>query len=103
MRAMAGATSGGSEPAEIDTSVAHASRVYDYFLGGTTNFEVDRAAAGYLADVMGGYDVASSHVKGNRSFLVRAVHRLVDEGIRQFLDVGTGVPNDTNTLAVAQA
>jgi len=92
-----------TEPADIDTSVAHASRVYDFFLGGTTNFEVDRAAAGYLADAMGGYDVASSHVKGNRAFLVRAVQRLVDQGIRQFLDVGTGVPNDTNTLAVAQA
>lgn len=92
-----------SEPGEINTSAAHASRVYDYFLGGTTNFEVDRAAAGYLADAMGGFDVASAHVKGNRSFLVRAVHRLVGEGIRQFLDVGTGVPNDTNTLAVAQA
>jgi hypothetical protein len=94
---------GNREQAGIDTSVAHASRVYDYFLGGTTNFEVDRGAAGFLAEAIGGYDVASAHVKGNRSFLVRAVHRLVDEGIRQFLDVGTGVPNDTNTLAVAQA
>jgi hypothetical protein len=88
---------------EIDTTVAHASRVYDYFLGGTTNFEVDRQAAGFLADALGGLDVASAHVKGNRAFLVRAVRRLVDEGVRQFLDVGTGVPNDTNTLAVAQA
>jgi hypothetical protein len=91
------------EPAEIDTSVAHASRVYDYFLGGTTNFEVDRAAAGFLAEALGGLDVACAHVKGNRAFLVRAVQRLVDEGIRQFLDIGTGVPNDDNTLAVAQA
>jgi SAM-dependent methyltransferase len=83
--------------------VAHASRVYDFFLGGTTNFEIDRQAAGFLADAIGGLDVACAHVKGNRHFLVRAVRRLVDEGIRQFLDIGTGVPNDTNTLAVAQA
>lgn len=89
-------------PAEIDTGVAHASRVYDYFLGGTTNFEVDRAAAQHLADAVGGLDVAQAHVRANRSFLVRAVRRLADEGIRQFLDIGTGVPNDTNTHAVAQ-
>lgn len=94
---------GNREQAGIDTSVAHASRVYDYFLGGTTNFEVDRAAAGFLAEALGGLDVARAHVKGNRDFLVRAVRHLVDEGVRQFLDVGTGVPNDTNTLAVAQA
>lgn len=100
---MGEAASRNREPAEIDTSVAHASRVYDFFLGGTTNFEVDRGAANFLADAIGGLDVARAHVRGNRSFLVRAVHRLVDEGIRQFLDVGTGVPNDTNTLAVAQA
>ena len=48
---------------EIDTSVAHASRVYDYLLGGTTNFEVDRAAAGFLAEAIGGHDVASAHVR----------------------------------------
>jgi len=91
-----------NDPTEIDTSVAHASRVYDYFLGGTTNFAVDRAAAEHLADAIGGLDVARAHVRANRSFLVRAVRRLADEGIRQFLDVGTGVPNDTNTHAVAQ-
>jgi SAM-dependent methyltransferase len=99
---MSQAGQGNREPAEIDTSVAHASRVYDYFLGGTTNFEVDRGAAGFLADAIGGLDVACAHVRGNRAFLVRAVRRLVGEGIRQFLDIGTGVPNDTNTLAVAQ-
>jgi len=90
------------EPAAIDTSVAHASRVYDYFLGGTTNFEVDRAASQHLAGAIGGLDVARGHVHANRAFLVRAVRRLADEGIRQFLDIGTGVPNDTNTHAVAQ-
>lgn len=90
------------EPAEIDTSVAHASRVYDYFLGGATNFEVDRAAAAHMADALGGVDVAQAHVRANRSFLVGAVRRLADEGIRQFLDIGTGVPNGTNTHAVAQ-
>jgi S-adenosyl methyltransferase len=100
---MTDSTPRNSQPAEIDTSVAHASRIYDYFLGGTTNFEVDRAAAEHLADAIGGLDVARAHVRANRSFLVRAVRRLAGGGIRQFLDVGTGVPNDTNTHAVAQA
>ena len=47
--------------------------------------------------------MACAHVRGNRDFLVRAVRHLADEGVRQFLDIGTGVPNDTNTLALAQA
>ena len=90
------------EPAGIDANVAHASRVYDYLLGGVTNFEVDRAAANHLADALGGFDIAEAHVRANRWFLVQAVEHLADAGIRQFLDIGTGVPNDTNTHVVAQ-
>jgi hypothetical protein len=90
-------------PVEIDSSVAHASRVYDYFLGGTDNFAVDREAAEALGAAIGGIANARSDVRANRDFLGRAVRYLVLEaGIRQFLDIGTGVPNADNTHAVAQ-
>src|SRR5918996_4028937 len=64
---MTDSPSSASAPAEIDTTVAHASRVYDYFLGGTTNFEVDRAAAQHLADAIGGVDGARGPPEGKRA------------------------------------
>jgi SAM-dependent methyltransferase len=86
----------------IDSSVPHAARVYDYMLGGTTNFEVDRAAAEQAAALVGGMDRIRSEVRANRAFLGRAVRWLIHEaGIRQFLDIGTGIPNDDNVHAVA--
>lgn len=89
---------------EIDTSVAHGSRIYDYLLGGTDNFEVDRQAAHAAnADFPGGIDAARGSVRANRRFLGRAVRFLGEEaGIRQYLDIGTGIPNDDNTHAIAQ-
>jgi hypothetical protein len=88
---------------EIDTSVAHAARVYDYLLGGTSNFEVDRAAARRQTEAIGGLDNARAQVRANRDFLARSVAYLVGEvGIRQFLDVGTGIPNHDNVHGVAQ-
>ena len=88
---------------EIDTSVAHAARVYDYLLGGTSNFEVDRAAARRQTEAIGGLDNARAQVRANRDFLARAVRYLVVEmGIRQFLDIGTGIPNHDNVHGVAQ-
>jgi S-adenosyl methyltransferase len=91
-------------PVEIDTSVAHASRIYDYLLGGTNNFGVDREAAERMAAAFyGGIDVPRADVRANRAFLVRTVRYLTtDAGIRQFLDIGTGIPNDDNVHAVAQ-
>lgn len=91
-------------PGEIDTTVAHAARVYDFYLGGVKNFEVDRIAAEHAAAVHpGGLDTVQASVRSNRAFLVRAVNYLVGEaGIRQFLDIGSGIPNGTNVHAAAQ-
>jgi hypothetical protein len=96
--------SGVNGEALIDTSVAHAARIYDYYLGGSTNFEVDRIAAEHAAGVHpGGIDTVRASVKTNRAFLVRAVTWLAGEaGIRQFLDIGSGIPNGTNVHAAAQ-
>jgi hypothetical protein len=89
----------------IDTSVAHASRIYDYLLGGTDNFEVDRQAAEIAnADMPGGIDGARANIRANRAFLGRSVRFLAGEaGIRQFLDIGTGIPTGANVHEVAQA
>jgi hypothetical protein len=88
---------------EIDSGVPHAARVYDYMLGGVTNFAVDREAAEQAAALVGGMDRIRSEVRANRAFLGRAVRYLIREaGIRQFLDIGTGIPNADNVHAVAQ-
>jgi SAM-dependent methyltransferase len=90
--------------AEIDTSVPHAARIYDFYLGGEVSFEVDRRAALHAAEVHpGGLDTVRASVRSNRAFLVRAVRWLAREaGIRQFLDVGSGIPNGDNVHAAAQ-
>jgi hypothetical protein len=87
----------------IDYSVAHAARMYDYLRGGTNNFAVDREAVERAAAAVGGIENARADVRANRAFLIRAVSYLAAEaGIRQFLDVGTGIPNGDNVHAVAQ-
>jgi hypothetical protein len=99
-----GAPAGSAEPAEIDTSKAHAARVYDYLLGGRANFKVDREAAerAYAA-WPGGIDGVRAGVREHRAALGRVVQYLVTEaGIRQFLDIGTGVPKQNNVHEVAQ-
>lgn len=92
------------EPNGIDITVAHAARIYDYLLGGVDNFEVDRQAAVHAnADMPGGLDGARANVRANRDFLRRAVQWLAGEaGVRQFLDIGTGIPNADNVHGVAQ-
>jgi hypothetical protein len=86
--------------ADIDTSVPHIARVYDYWLGGKDNFAPDRAVA---EKVMATFPDVLASVRAQRAFLGRAVHYLVTEaGIRQFLDVGTGLPASDNTHEVAQ-
>ena len=86
---------------EIDTSVAHIARVYDYWLGGKDNFAPDRIAA--EAAMREDPNVVEG-VRGNRAFLARSVRYLAGEaGIRQFLDIGTGIPSADNTHEVAQA
>jgi hypothetical protein len=89
---------------DIDITVAHAARTYDYLLGGTDNFAVDREAIerGSAAHP-GGVETARTNARAQRAFLGRAVRHLAGEvGIRQFLDVGTGIPNADNVHAVAQ-
>jgi hypothetical protein len=88
-------------PREIDVSVAHPARVYDYWLGGKDNFAADRAAAEQVLEAKPGI---RDNVRANRRFLARAVQFLAaDAGIQQFLDIGTGIPTANNTHEVAQS
>ena len=94
------ANSGGEAPS-FDTSVAHSARVYDYWLGGKDNFAADRVAGEQVIEVR---PAIRTDVKANRAFLGRAVRYLASEaGIRQFLDIGTGLPSANNTHEVAQS
>jgi S-adenosyl methyltransferase len=91
-------------PGDIDTSVAHVARVYDFLLGGKANFAVDRMAAerAYAA-WPGGLDGVRADARAHRALLGRVVRYLVTEaGIRQFLDIGTGIPKENNVHEVAQ-
>ena len=99
-----GVPAGSAEPAEIDTSQAHAARVYDYLLGGRANFKVDRdAAARAYAAFPGGIDGVRADVRLHRAALGRVVQYFVqDAGITQFLDIGTGIPKENNVHEVAQ-
>jgi hypothetical protein len=88
-------------PHGFDVTKAHSARVYDYWLGGKDNFAVDRKAAEEALAANPGMIHA---IRANRAFLVRAVRYLAgDEGIRQFLDIGTGLPTANNTHEVAQS
>jgi O-methyltransferase involved in polyketide biosynthesis len=85
----------------FDARVAHPARVYDYWLGGKDNFEADRIAG---EATIAAYPAIRSSAQANRAFLVRTVRYLAaTEGIRQFLDIGTGLPTASNTHQVAQA
>jgi hypothetical protein len=87
-------------PQRIDASVANQARIYDYLLGGKDNFEVDREAAARSMEVFPGF---RTWARNNRAFLSRAVRYVMAEGgIRQFLDIGTGLPTADNTHDVAQ-
>lgn len=93
-----------SQP-EIDITVSNPARVYDYLLGGTDNFAVDREVAEHMTGAHeGGLEEARRVVRAHRAFLGRAVRYLATEaGVRQFLDVGCGIPTSDNTHEVAQA
>jgi hypothetical protein len=84
----------------FDTSVAHQARIYDYLLGGKDNYAADRAATEAVLKI---YPEMAFNARANRAFLRRVVRYLAGEaGIRQFLDVGTGIPTAGNTHQVAQ-
>jgi S-adenosyl methyltransferase len=90
----------GPTPDGLDTSVPHIARVYDYWLGGKDNFAVDREAA---EQVIAAYPGILRDVRAQRAFLANAVGYLAGVGgIRQFLDIGTGIPTANNTHEVAQ-
>ncbi|GII97031.1 SAM-dependent methyltransferase [Sinosporangium siamense] len=84
----------------IDSTVPHSARVWNYWLGGKDNYPVDREVGDQFAQIFPGiFDLA----RHSRYFMQRAVRYLVSEaGVRQFLDVGTGLPTVDNTHEVAQ-
>ena len=94
-------TAGQSSRPPFDTSVANQARIYDYLLGGKDNYAADRAAVDAVLKVAPEMGFAA---RANRAFLGRVVRYLAaDAGIRQFLDIGTGIPTAGNTHQVAQA
>ncbi len=94
------------EPDQLDisamnTGIPHPARVYDYFLGGKDNFEADRIAGDAAIKV---FPNTAESARAARAFLRRVVHFLAaDAGIRQFLDIGTGLPSGENVHEVAQS
>jgi hypothetical protein len=87
----------------IDTGVAHQGRIYDYLAGGDAHFEVDREAAEFQAAAYGGMKRTRRDIRANRDFIGRVIRYLAGEaGIRQFLDIGTGIPQEDDLHGVAQ-
>lgn len=85
----------------LNTQVPHSARIYDYLLGGKDNFEADRAAA---AGVVAQSPHLATSMRANRAFMARVAHHLAArQGIRQFLDIGTGLPTSPNLHEVVQA
>jgi O-methyltransferase involved in polyketide biosynthesis len=85
----------------LDTNVPETARIWNYLLGGQDNFAADRAVGDQIIATL---PQLAEHAKLSRAFLARAVRYLVlDAGIRQFLDIGTGLPTAENTHEVAQA
>lgn len=96
----AAAQSSPAEPA-IDTSVPHSARIWNYWMGGKDNYPIDREVGDQVA---ASFPEITALARAGRSFLVRVVRYLAQEaGIRQFLDVGTGMPTLNNTHEVAQS
>ena len=84
---------------DIDIEHASPARVYDYYLGGSHNFAADRAAARAMVDAV---PEAPLMAQANRAFLRRAVQFLAESGVRQFLDLGSGIPTVGNVHEIAQ-
>ncbi|XVQ08143.1 SAM-dependent methyltransferase [Spirillospora sp. CA-255316] len=84
---------------DLNVHIAHPARMYDYYLGGKDNFEADRTAAEAALEAA---PELRAIARENRAFLVRAVRHLVESGVRQFLDIGAGLPTQRNVHEVAQ-
>ena len=94
-------TSTSDQPPTFDISRPSPARMYDFFLGGKDNFEVDRKAGSAVNDALG--DVMTHDIVWeNRRFLQRAVRFLAESGIDQFVDLGTGLPTQGNVHEIAQ-
>ena len=94
-----GTQDGQDEGSVLDTSVAHSARVYDYWLGGKDNYAADRAAAEAIIAVR---PAIVRDIRANRDFMRRAAAFLAAQGVRQFLDIGTGIPTRPNLHEVVQ-
>jgi hypothetical protein len=91
---------GADAPVKLNTSVAHNARVWNYWIGGKDNYEVDRQVGEHVAGL---FPVIRAVARADREFLGRAVRFLTAErGMRQFLDIGTGLPTVNNTHEMAQ-
>jgi O-methyltransferase involved in polyketide biosynthesis len=89
------------QPSEVNTGVPQTARIWNYWLGGKDNFAVDRQVGDQILQA---FPAIVENARASRAFLVRAVRYLAGEaGIRQFLDIGTGLPTANNTHEVAQA
>jgi hypothetical protein len=89
------------KPPALDSTVPHTARIWNYLLGGKDNFAVDRAVGD---QILIGQPQLAENARLSRAFLIRAVRYLAAEaGVRQFLDIGTGLPTANNTHEVAQA
>ncbi|WP_225842738.1 SAM-dependent methyltransferase [Streptomyces albus] len=89
----------GFSPEQIDTTRPHPARMYDYYLGGKDNYEADRDAADRILSALPDVGVTA---RSNRDFMHRAVRTVVGNGIRQIIDIGTGIPTSPNTHEVAR-
>jgi len=86
---------------KIDTTVAHSARIWNYWLGGKDNYPVDREVGDQIRQL---HPDIGEYARADRAFLARAVRYLAAEaGIRQFLDIGTGLPTANNTHEIAQS
>ena len=85
---------------DLELDRAHSARMYDYYLGGYTNFPADREAVGR---VLAAFPQALIGARANRGFVRRSTRYMAGRGLRQFLDVGTGIPTSPNLHEVAQA
>src|SRR6266511_1225566 len=86
---------------KIDITTAHTARIWNYWLGGKDNYPVDREVGDQIRRLHPGI---GDYARADRAFLARAVRYLAGEaGIRQFLDIGTGLPTVNNTHQVAQS
>jgi O-methyltransferase involved in polyketide biosynthesis len=93
-------SSGGGQPPEINTNVPQTARIWNYWLGGKDNYPVDRQVGDQILEA---FPAIVENARASRAFLARAVRYLAgDAGIRQFLDIGTGLPTANNTHQVAQ-